>query len=76
MSDVFIKYLPELPVTIPAMVCETPEGDFQIYLNPALSDEAQKTACKHEIEHIEKDYGRPVNVALCEFSRHSGGDER
>lgn len=70
MTDVFVYYEPKLPLKCSGLTCENPDGSFTILINPNLCYEAQKQAYKHELKHIESDYGKRLNVAQMESDAH------
>ena len=53
--DYFVR-LVELPRTVNGVTLPNDDGTFDIYLNRLLTDDEQKTALEHEIEHIIQDH--------------------
>lgn len=53
--DYFVR-LVELPRTVNGVTLPNDDGTFDIYLNAALTEDEQKTALEHEIEHIIQDH--------------------
>ena len=51
--NVFIREM-KMPLTIRAFTVPDENGDYNIYINSDLSDEAKEEAFKHEKLHIEK----------------------
>lgn len=49
------------------------DGDFNVYINALLPDEAQKESYMHELEHINRDHfyqkEKPVSVCEAEASK-------
>ena len=50
--SIFIREM-KMPLTIRAFTVPDENGDFNIYINSDLSDEAKEEALKHEKLHIE-----------------------
>ena len=69
--DVFVRYETGLPDSIPAVVAETADGDYQALINPIYSHEAQIEALRHELVHVKRDYGKKDDVAEIENSAHN-----
>ena len=53
--DYFVR-LVELPRTVNGVTLPNDDGTFDIYLNRLLTEDEQKTALEHEIEHIIQDH--------------------
>ena len=53
--DYFVR-LVELPRTVNGVTLPNDDGTFDIYLNSLLTEDEQKTALEHEIEHIRQDH--------------------
>lgn len=51
MGEVFVR-IKKLPYHIRAFVMPDEEGDYNVYINEHLSEEAQKEALAHEMRHI------------------------
>ena len=51
--NIFIREM-KMPLTIRAFTVPDANGDYNIYINSNLSDEAKEEALKHEKLHIEK----------------------
>lgn len=51
MDNVFVRYQ-QLPCSIPAVTVLDAEGDYNVYINPCLSVDAQQAAYRHEMYHI------------------------
>lgn len=54
MKDVIIRTLP-LPSHVKAFTVTDPQGDYNVYINSALSLEQQKRSFDHEQRHIDND---------------------
>ena len=67
MGEIIIRYL-EVPGTVRAVTMVDEEGDYNIYVNPSLSHEEQRKACRHEMRHIKKNhfYNEKKSVSTCE----------
>ena len=50
--SIFIRET-KMPLTIRAFTVPDENGDYNIYINSDLSDEAKKSALEHEKRHIE-----------------------
>ena len=60
-----ILRLAPLPARVNAVTVVDNNGDFNIYVNEALSIEEQRRAYKHELEHIRRNHlfdDKPVEV--------------
>lgn len=53
--DYFVR-LVELPRTVNGVTLPNDDSTFDIYLNSLLTEDEQKTALEHEIEHIRQDH--------------------
>lgn len=53
--DYFVRPI-ELPRTVNGVTLPNDDGTFDIYLNSLLTEDEQKTALEHEIEHIIQDH--------------------
>ena len=53
--DYFVR-LVELPRTVNGVTLPNDDSTFDIYLNSLLTEDEQKTALEHEIEHIIQDH--------------------
>ena len=53
MNDIFIRLLKDLPIETLGVTVPDPNGDFNIYLNPAHSDAVLRETVAHEIAHIQ-----------------------
>ena len=42
--------------SVPALVTPNDDGSFDIYINGLLTEEQQREALRHEIEHLERDH--------------------
>lgn len=57
----------ELPLTVRAFTLPDPQGDYNIYLNCALSREQQEKSLLHEAAHISNgDFDREESAAQIE----------
>lgn len=50
--SIFIREM-KMPLTIRAFTLPDANGDYNIYINNSLSDEAKEKSLKHEKKHIE-----------------------
>ncbi len=55
MDKFFIRGL-ELPLTVKGATVLDSDGNYNVYINILLSDEAQLKAVEHEITHIIKEH--------------------
>ncbi len=53
MNSVFIRSI-KMPLTVRAFTVTDADGNFNIYINEALSDEAKRKSLEHEKRHIIK----------------------
>ncbi len=61
--SIFIREM-KMPLTIRAFTVPDANGDYNIYINNDLSEEAKEKSLKHEKKHIEEnDFGS------CELAR-------
>lgn len=63
-SDYHVRVIPFPCPTVGGMVTPNDDGSFSVYINANLSQERQKKALRHELEHIEdEDFhnGRPID---------------
>ncbi len=62
----FIREI-KMPLTIRAFTIPDANGDFNIYINEALSNEAKKKSLEHEKKHILKnDFQKDLSAKLIE----------
>lgn len=52
--DCIIIRIIDLPARVPGVTVKDSEGDYNIYLNARLADEARVRAYWHEIDHIRR----------------------
>ena len=45
----------DLPIGVKGMVCESPDGHYNVYLNARYNWETQRQAMRHELRHIARD---------------------
>jgi hypothetical protein len=50
-QGVYVRFI-ELPPHIKGVTLPNPDGTFDVYINSTLSEYQQKSALKHEINHI------------------------
>lgn len=63
---IFIREI-KMPLTIRAFTIPDANGDFNIYINEALSDSAKKKSLEHEQAHIiRNDFQKEFTVKLIE----------
>lgn len=66
MNDVFVWYI-RLPDTIRGVTTEDENGDYNIYINAALSSDQQKLTLKHEMAHIRRnDFASEESIFVIE----------
>lgn len=66
MNRIFVREM-KMPLTIRAYTVPDANGDFNIYLNEALSEEAKKKSLEHEKKHITRnDFSSKLSVKLIE----------
>ena len=51
-QDYFVRVVPFPVNSVGGMVMPNPDGSFSIYINSNLSQERQKEALDHELDHI------------------------
>ncbi len=57
----------KMPLTIRAFTLPDANGDFNIYINEALSDAAKKKSLEHEKKHIlRNDFQKELSAKLIE----------
>ena len=54
MTEIIVRKIP-LPVHVRAFTMPDPQGDYNIYINSALSEEQQRRSLLHELRHIRRD---------------------
>ena len=54
MNEVFIRTCYNLPSTVKGFVHEDTDGNYTIFINDNLSDEAKRKTLAHEMNHIKK----------------------
>lgn len=70
-GDATIRYLDDLPHSVPAFICESPDGHTNIYVNSRLNHIQQREGLKHEIDHyLRDDLHRDVGIREIEGSEH------
>lgn len=66
MNSVFIRSI-KMPLTLRAFTIADADGDFNIYINEALSDEAKRKSLEHEKLHIiRNDFASPATARTIE----------
>ncbi len=50
-ENIIVRYIP-LPVSVRAFTIPDASGDYNVYINDALSSEQQKKSYEHEALHI------------------------
>lgn len=66
MNEIYVRTLP-LPVHVKAFTVPDAQGDYNVYINAALSAEQQQKSLRHERTHIEKhDFDRDEAVSVIE----------
>lgn len=57
----------KMPLTIRAFTLPDANGEYNIYINIDLSDEAKKKSLAHEIKHIKRnDFNKDIPARLIE----------
>jgi Zn-dependent peptidase ImmA (M78 family) len=57
----------KMPLTIRAFTLPDANGEYNIYINMDLSDEAKKKTLAHEMKHIKRnDFNKDIPVKLIE----------
>lgn len=65
--DEFILRIVDLPPKVNAVTVLDENGDFNVYVNSSLSDDAKKDAFDHETRHIKRKHFFSVKpVEVCE----------
>lgn len=62
-SDYTVRLIPFPVYNVGGMVTPNPDGSFSIYINSNLSQEMQKEALDHELDHIRNNdfyNGKPI----------------
>ncbi len=68
MNAIFVREM-KMPLTIRAYTVPDANGDFNIYLNEALSEEAKKKSLEHEKKHITRnDFSSKLSVKFIEIT--------
>lgn len=56
--DFIVRYVP-LPLKVHGMTVQDVNGFYNIYINSAQSEDVQRAAYKHELEHLKRgDFAR------------------
>lgn len=55
MGDIFIRGL-AMPITVKGVTVLDSDGNYNVYINTLLCDEAKQRTIKHEITHITKEH--------------------
>ncbi len=63
MTEIIVRKIP-LPATVRAFTMPDAQGDYNVYINSALSEEQQRRSLLHELTHIRRDdfYRRGVTA--------------
>ena len=70
MNEVATRLI-DLPTTIRAYTVLDTEGNYNVYVNARLNNEARRKAYEHEIDHIkEDDFSRQESVDIIEIYAH------
>jgi Zn-dependent peptidase ImmA (M78 family) len=62
-SDYTVRLIPFPVYNVGGMVTPNPDGSFSVYINSNLSQERQKQALEHELDHIRNNdfyNGKPI----------------
>ena len=62
MSSVIVRQI-KMPLTVRAFTLPDANGDFNIYINEDLSDEAKRKSLAHEKKHIKRNDFSSVKAA-------------
>lgn len=54
MDSVIIRLVENFPLSIQGITIVDANGDYNVYVNGAISDDAQISAYEHELEHIKQ----------------------
>lgn len=54
MTEIIVRIIP-LPLHVRAFTMPDPQGDYNVYINCALSEEQQLRSLQHELTHIRRD---------------------
>ena len=65
MIDYNVRVVPFPNRAVPALVTPNDDGTFDIYINGLLTEEQQKEALRHEVEHLEKDHFYKEEPVAC-----------
>ena len=66
MNSIFVRAV-KMPITLRAFTLPDADGNFNIYINEALSDEAKKKSLEHEKRHIKRiDFSYSGSAGLVE----------
>ncbi len=66
-GNIFVRTIP-MPMSVRAFTIPDPSGDYNIYINDALSPEQQKKSLTHEEKHIENgDFYKDETAAVLEM---------
>lgn len=55
MSEIIVRLI-ELPIKVNGITIVDSNGDYNVYINSRLSEDAAKRTCRHEITHIMKNH--------------------
>ena len=69
MGDILTRIIP-LPAGVSAMTVLDENGDYNIYINAALTREAADTAMRHELAHIKGGHFES-DKPVCECEREA-----
>lgn len=70
MEEIYTRLI-DLPTTIRGYTVRDKEGDYNIYLNTRISQEARLETYEHELKHIEQgDFQRCTKADLIEIFAH------
>lgn len=62
MDGVFIRYL-SLPCTVKGLTIQDREGNYNVYINARLTNEANQQTLQHEIQHIlDNDFHKILHI--------------
>lgn len=65
-AEIYTRFI-SLPLVCGGFTLPDPQGGFNIYINSRLSQARQKTAFRHEIDHIKNDdFSKPLPAGVIE----------
>ena len=74
MEDIIVREIP-LPAHVRAFTLPDGQGDYNVYINCALSSEQQKQSLNHELTHIRRDDFYRTDSTARELEAHVADGE-